>query len=212
MKTFQDLINAGIAPSRYDTPLMGQTTDTDPFVRTYNNIWGPVSDTHMSTLGDGRYVITGTMVADQVKFSSFLYSTRWGGYDFGSTSLKSLNDKYLSLSSLINRNNCIGAFGIINGDKVYIISHVEAQDKVICPCCTANCCIGCAESAMPISVSQITNNRKVLDSILTAEDNLLDKAKKLNESEFIDGAYWTVNYDHEGIRFVNENKKYILVK
>lgn len=215
MKTFQDLIKAGIAPSRYDTKLMGQTTDTDPLVRTYNNIWGIISDTHMSRLEDGRYVITGSMVSDQRKFSTFLYAERWGGYNFGNSSLKTLSDSYLSLCSLINRNNCVGSFEKINGDNVYVLTPLSDEQQSEKSKCSASiqcdgCCIGCSESVFPIKMSQITSNEKTLASILEANDSLLDKVNKLNESEDIDGKNWSVCYDMEGLRFINENKKYIL--
>ena len=49
MLTFSDLIKSGIAPAPYKTNIVTNDFESlDRFVINYNNIWGMISDTHMS--------------------------------------------------------------------------------------------------------------------------------------------------------------------
>ena len=91
MKTFQDLIKNGVAPNRYDSVYIGSIPDSDPFIRGYNNVWGVVSDTHMSHYGENQYIITGSLVSNTSKFSQFLYAYYWGGYSFNASEAAKVN-------------------------------------------------------------------------------------------------------------------------
>ena len=79
---FSELIKSGVAQIEY-TNISPEVPSLDPLVRFYNNIFGMPSDTHMTKLSDGRYIITGSMVKTD-KFEQFVCSQYWGGIDFKS--------------------------------------------------------------------------------------------------------------------------------
>ena len=79
MLTFSDLIKNNIAPSPYKTNVIGnELTENDRFVINYNNIWGVVTDTHMSKGDDGNYYITGQLFRSREKTEQFLHAWSWG--------------------------------------------------------------------------------------------------------------------------------------
>lgn len=204
MKTFQDLIRQGIAPNRYDAKYIGSTPDMDPFVRGYNNVWGIVSDTHMASYGEDQYIITGHMVQDKTKFTEFLYAYCWGGYSFDS-SLAARNTGVRSLSGYFTKNRVIGNFAKVNGDDAYIVSPIPESK---CTPCNGCCDCGQADSCVPCAENKIFANAEVKESIFGG--SIEETIQKLNESKYVDGSDWTVARDVDGLRFMNENKKYIL--
>ena len=206
MKTFQDLIRDGVAPNRYDAVYIGQTPNADPFVRGYNNVWGVVSDTHMSSYGENQYIITGSMVRNSQKFSSFLYAYYWGGYSFNAAEAAKVNG-IRCLSGYISKNGLVGEFSKVNNDDVYILSPRESLGE-ICPNC---CCVGCCDAKIGESENTVFSNNEVKEQVLqkgTAEEII----NRLNESKGVSGQDWDLVGDADGLKFVNENRKYILVK
>jgi len=201
MRTFQDLINQGIAPSRYEQPIAKCMPEDDPFVRAYNNVWGIVSDTHMNKIDDDNYFITGSMIRDQRKFSQFLFAEYWGGYKFANTAAAKVNDAW-SLSGFLGQNRLVGSFGVINGDQVYLLTNYEGEEVGGCPefknCgipCTCKCI--CCREGFEESLNGSTMY-EILDM--------------LNEDKHVDGSRWQVATTNEGLTFVNENDKKIILK
>lgn len=207
MKTFQDLIKDGIAPNRYDNVYIGQTPNIDPFVRGYNNVWGVVSDTHMSTYGENQYIITGSMLRDSNKFSQFLYAYYWGGYNFNASEAAKVNG-VRCLSGYISKNGLSGSFQKVNNDDVYILSPVETLGN-ICPSCA--CCGDCCSTVKMQSESEIFADSDVKEQVLK-EGTVTDIIQRLNESKGVKGNDWIFVGDVDGQKFVNENGKYILIK
>lgn len=107
MKTFKDLI------SKYNrtnnTQYISDKVSLDRLERMYNNLWGAVTDTHMSTTEDG-YIITGSKVSQQEIFLTLLTADRWEDIMFPH-SFK----YYMSLLNLV------GEFRVTNGQIAFVI-------------------------------------------------------------------------------------------
>lgn len=125
MLTFNDLIKSGVAPSPYKTNVLGNGTDNlDRFIINYNNIWGIISDTHMSKGDDGNYYITGQLFRDRQKTCNFLYALAWGGYCFKDSSLKCQ-----SLYDYCRSNYKTVSHRIVNGDDVLVVKDFTDEQK-----------------------------------------------------------------------------------
>lgn len=112
MLTLTDLIAQGVAEPIYKNNVV-TTTGNDRFIINYNNIWGMISDTHMSKGDDGNYYITGQLFRDEKLTNDFLLSAFWGGYCFKDSSLGvTCLQHYLEL----NGYNPVRI--VVNGDDV----------------------------------------------------------------------------------------------
>lgn len=123
MLTFSDLIKKGVAPSPYKTNVIGPET-SDRFIINYNNIWGIISDTHMSKGEDGNYYITGQLFKNREKTQNFLYAYMWGGYCFKDSSLKCN-----SLFNYCQSNYKTVSHEIVNGDDVLVLREFTDEQK-----------------------------------------------------------------------------------
>ena len=122
MQTFTDLIKSGVAPSPYKTNVI--SNETDRFIINYNNIWGIISDTHMSKGEDGRYYITGQLFKNKDKTCNFIYAWSWGAYNFKNSSLG-----YSSLKEYCDRNYKTISHEIVNGDDVLVLTEFTEEQR-----------------------------------------------------------------------------------
>ena len=111
MDKFSELVSKGVA-SFHHTPIAPEVPTLNQLCRLYNNIYSMILDTHMSPLGDGRYVITGHMIKDRSKFNDFLYSTTFSNVD---------TRKYGAPMELFDKCGLGGHYDVLNGDNVYIL-------------------------------------------------------------------------------------------
>ena len=80
-----------------------------------------ILDTHMSPLGDGKYVITGHVIKDRRTFDLFLGSTNFSNVDVR---------RYGSPLELFYKCHLVGHYDILNGDDVFILEPGEYK-KII---------------------------------------------------------------------------------
>lgn len=124
MVTFNDLINKKVAPANYKTNIIGPDIQClDRFVVNYNNIWGSISDTHISKGEDGNYYITGQLFRDKSKTTQFVYATNWGAYTFKDSSL-GVNNLY---NYCINNRKTI-SHTKVNGDDVLVVKPFTKEE------------------------------------------------------------------------------------
>lgn len=123
MLTFSDLIKKGVAPSPYKTNVIGPE-NSDRFIINYNNIWGIISDTHMSKGEDGNYYITGQLFRNKANTERFIYSSTWGGYCFKDSSLKCA-----CLFDYCRSNYKTIEHTIVNGDDVLVLKDFTEEQK-----------------------------------------------------------------------------------
>lgn len=88
---FSELIQQGVAAPRYENIINNTTLRGCNLCRIYNNHWGMPTDTHMSEV-DGEYIITGSLLRSSRKWDCLLYSRFWGGVDFSTSGVNSLNE------------------------------------------------------------------------------------------------------------------------
>ena len=130
MLTFTDLIKSGVGTSCYSTNVVGSDSGyakQDRFIINYNNIWGVVTDTHMSKGEDSFYYITGSMIADERKAERLLYGLNVGNYYFSNSSL---GNKCSNLFAYLRMNRMKAERTIVNGDfvlKIVPMSEEEVQ-------------------------------------------------------------------------------------
>lgn len=125
MLTFSDLIKNNIAPSPYKTNVIGnELTENDRFVINYNNIWGVVTDTHMSKGDDGNYYITGQLFRSREKTEQFLHAWSWGGCSFKDSSMRCQ-----SLWDYIRNNYKTVQHEIVNGDDVLVLRDFTEEQR-----------------------------------------------------------------------------------
>lgn len=125
MLTFSDLIKSGIAPAPYKTNIVGNDiSELDRFVINYNNIWGMITDTHMSKGEDGNYYITGQIFKDKGKTNNLLYAWSWGNYQFKDSSIG-----MISLSEYLKRNYKTVSHEVVNGDDVLVVRNFTEEQR-----------------------------------------------------------------------------------
>lgn len=115
MKTLKDLMSdiehSGLEaprPLSYGT----KTATWDPIVREYNNLWGAITDTMMSTFGTG-YIITGRRIAWK-EFTNLLTTYRYENCDFP-----------YPFAEKMRANGLIGFSWVVNGQVAYIIDRLD---------------------------------------------------------------------------------------
>lgn len=177
------MIASGVASREYKT-FIPKTTETDPVVRTYNNCYGLFTDTHMSKMAEGDYVITGSLCSIPEKFDCFLYSINYG---LG-TAFK-VNGKTMSLSCFLAENGLKGQYSCLNGDKVYRISKTPVAFDNSCCYGVSACQIGpYMDTPVQLGEKAVEN----LTNMVEGSETLEDIEKAVNESENIQGNDWTV--------------------
>ena len=120
MDKFSELVSKGVA-SFHHTPIAFEVPTLDTLCRLYNNIYSMILDTHMSPLGDGKYVITGHKIKDRRTFDFFLGSTTFSNVDVR---------RYGSPLELFCKCHLVGHYDGLNGDDVYILEPGELNNTI----------------------------------------------------------------------------------
>lgn len=115
---FSEMVAAGIASFQYQ-PILPETPETDPICISYNNIYGPALDTHMSII-NGVRIITGHNIANEEKWNDFCIAEKWGGYDMNA-----------SLNSFLYNNGLCSRLGSLNGDFVCFVEECNCGEVSI---------------------------------------------------------------------------------
>lgn len=174
---FSDLIAAGVAPFRSE-PIAPETPCHDPICHTYNNLWGILTDTHMSC-AEGRYIITGTFVGDPKKWTSLMYASFWGGCRF-------IDSGYYSLSEFLCMAGYDAVITTVNGQPA--IELVPCED---CACAGLGCTAYTThESQIPQPVARLGRVQECLNV-----GSLQEAAKNMNRSSQVVGEHWHVSGD-----------------
>lgn len=195
MRTFQDLLTNPVL-NRKNTDVKVNTYGSDGLIRGYNNIWGIISDTHMSKLEDGRYIISGSMLRNRDRFNSFLYAWNWGGYTFNAASVGCR-----SLACYLNKFGYTGNYGTVDGDIVYILTDLDTEENL-----DGQYSVGTMGSAFVATYE----NKEIAKSLKC--NNLKDVLESLNTNENIEGVNWSVASTGDSqVCFVNENNNIIKV-
>ena len=120
MDKFSELISKNIADFRH-VPIAPEVPTLDKLCRLYNNVYSMILDTHMSPLGDGRYVITGHKIKDRKTFDQFLCMTTFSKVDVS---------RYGSPLDLFCKCHLVGHYDVLNGDDVYILEPGEPKTTI----------------------------------------------------------------------------------
>jgi hypothetical protein len=197
---FTELINQGVAAFDY-TPIAPELPEQDPVCRQYNNIWSIPSDTHMHlNQENGERYITGHMVGITEKWDNFVVASNWGAIVFRTAG-------YWSLCEFLQRHGLCGRYGTINGEVVYIVTSIPAENL---PCPTCPGCCTTTESRIPQPIAIITKNSdtyKVVECF-DGKNNIYEVCEALNKSYYVKGENWTVN--GEKLMCPIGNKVYVL--
>ena len=139
---FSELIKKGVA-SFEEKPVSTPIPTHDPMVRAYNNLWGALTDTHMSAIFPDEYIITGTFVKSQY-WEGFKYCSY-----YGSTNIK-LGSGYPNLENMVRVNGYRMTPDTYNGDYVIKLTKCpepSTEDPNGVPvgdqCCGTACCPTC---------------------------------------------------------------------
>lgn len=171
---FTDLVNAGVA-SFNPEPIAPDTAGSLNISRTYNNIWGVLTDTHMSYV-DGRCIITGTLLSDPDKFCKLCCSTSWGGMVFKTTGWTSLTEFFRTFNFkpvIVSINNQPAAELVPDSDDA--VADVKPR------------AITTSESRLPQHYSVLGNLDECKDC-----NSLGEMAHIMNRSSIIRGENWHV--------------------
>lgn len=174
---FTDLVNAGVA-GFHNTPIAPETPQYCPVCHTYNNVWGVITDTHMSCLPDGRRVITGTFVSDPKKWTQLMYASFWGGVRFDTTG-------YMSLSEFLYRNGLDTFITNINGQPAMELIPCEecAVTDIKCSSYTTT------ETKFPQPINRLGGVLECLE----LSGSLSEAVRRMNVSIKVPGNHWHVH-------------------
>lgn len=176
---FTDLVDAGVA-SFHSDPIAGDRPQHCPVCHTYNNVWGVITDTHMSCLPDGRRVITGTLVSNTPKWNLLMYSSFWGGVRFDTTG-------YMSLSEFLYKSGLETRAIILNGQPAIELVPCEECLATNIKCLTYTT----TETKFPQPINRLGNVLECLEFC----GSLSEAVDRLNASLRVPGDHWHV---HEG--------------
>lgn len=191
MDKFSELISKGVAAFHY-TPVTADRPLACPICRTYNNLYGAATDTHMAPLGDGVWVITGHMIADKAKFDRFLWCIVWAGVDFR-------HSGYGSFYNFMYRTDLTGHYDTLNGDVVYILTdkaHTPAPEQQT----ELPSSFTTESGSIPQSVRFLSKNGSIEDIHECYVGTPEEIAKNLNESRWVKGSNWAPVYTSEGVK------------
>lgn len=194
---FSELIAKGVAVFN-PKPVAGSTPELDPMCKTYNAVWGLLSDTHMSKIEDG-YIITGTFTQSPV-WDNFKYSTFWG-----STNIK-LASGYSSLDAMVAKNSFTMVPDLYNGDRVMRLKPVEVPPNAengcgCCGCCT-DCPVCCSvgESKIPHPLSDVFSHDQIVEfktAWVDAKGDANKIVENLQSSKVLDGSKFYISSDQK---------------
>lgn len=210
---FSEMIKKGVA-SFQEKPVGAPIPTLDPMVKAYNNLWGLLTDTHMSAVEDG-YIITGSFVKTQY----------WDGFKYcsyyGNTNIK-LGSGFYSLENMVNANGYMMTPDTYNGD--YVIKLVKRPDPATVPsegeCACADvaipCCTKCYPYVTSLGESQIprpfkeffteSQSKDIVDAWNRANGDAMKILENLKESREVDVTRFRISADNQYI-IVNENLK-----
>lgn len=176
---FTELVDAGVASFKHE-PIAQDKPHYCPVCHTYNNVWGVITDTHMSCLPDGRRVITGTFVSDCPKWTQLMYASFWGGVRFDTTG-------YMSLSEFLYKSGLETRSIVLNGQNAIELVPCEecAVADLRCVAYTTT------ETKFPQPVNRLGGVLECLELC----GSLSEAANRLNVSIKVPGDHWHV---HEG--------------
>ena len=189
---FSELIAAGVA-SFQEKPVGTPTPCLDPIVKLYNNVWGVLTDTHMSKTPEG-YIITGTFVAsphwDSFKYCSFR----------GNTNIK-LASGFYSLEHMVSSFGFQMVPDLYNGDNAIKLVPRTSPDPVVGGECDA-CCCPCAACCPVAYTTSESSNPHPLREVFTPEQE-----KALREAwEDAKGDAWKILEGIKSSRVLDESK------
>ena len=187
MDKFSELIDKGVAPSRY-TPVASPIPTQDIVCREYNNVFGAATDTHMSELEGGGYVITGHLIANKVNFDRFLWACQYLGVDFR-------HSGYWCLSNWMYKFGLRGEYSVLNGDVVYIVKKMEAPEKSP----VINNTYTTESSIIPVNIKYMSTRGDIEDIKECIKDDMDSTIKSLNESRYVRGKNWYPVYTSDGL-------------
>ena len=198
MDKFSELVAKGVAAFNY-TPIANSTPEQCPICREYNNLYGAATDTHMSTLSDGRKVITGHIIADKNKFDRFMWSCQYMGVDFRSNGY--------SFSSWINSKGLEGHYDVLNNDAVYILeprkTTGDEENKALADeAVPAMSAYTTSESIIPVNMRWLSRNSDIQDIKDCIKEGVYATVQALNESRNVHGNQYAVAYLSDGIHIV----------
>ena len=174
---FSELIAAGIASFEHE-PLGNEIPCTDPICRAYNNIWGVLTDTHMSCV-DGCRFISGTFVS-KPEWDDFLYAPFWGGCTFKGTG-------YCCLACFLSANHLCPCNGVRNGQQVICLEPCECDCACADPKVTS---YTTSESKIPQPIARLGLVQECFNA-----GSLEEIAKYMNRSSMVAGDNWCVFED-----------------
>lgn len=194
MDKFSELISKGVASFEY-TPVAASIPLACPLCRTYNNLYGVATDTHMAPLEDGVWVITGHAIANKNNFDRFIWSPVWAGVDFR-------HSKYGSFCNFMQQAGLTGRYDVLNGDVVYILTNkipevADGEDIPVPGSYTTE------SNRIPQSVRFLSTTGHMEDIVECYHGTPNEIAKRLNESRYVIGSHWTPVYTSEGVKMAN---------
>lgn len=185
---FTELIEQGVAKFNY-TPIAPTMPEKDAVCRMYNNIWSIPSDTHMHFNEEtGERYITGHMIANEAKWSNFVYAHNWGAVNFKTAG-------YWCLCEFLQKNGLQGRYSVLNGDAIYLVTPIPVGADVhgvACPECPTTVCT--TESKIPMNTAVLTHDGNVLKirECYKGKNSLYEVCEALNDSIYVKGGNWTV--------------------
>lgn len=186
---FTELMSANNSNPSYgccQAPHIKSMPEQDYICRYYNNIFGVITDTHMSCDDNGVRIITGHIIGTP-NWNKFLYSRYWGGVDVCN------NDpsRPCCLADFLSKLGLVGSYTSINNDAAYAVTaDMDGYSGDMMP--TPPQSYQTTESKIPQSLSNLTTDGNI-GHILKCYENSLNfrqVANKLNESQFIRGNNW----------------------
>lgn len=177
MITFSDLF--ANETDRYTDFLPSTTQSSDEIVRQYNNSYGVFTDTHMSRLENGDYVITGSLCRDNLLFSTFV-----GSLSFGlGTFFRPGGGEPMSLDTFLRKYGKVWRLTTLNGDWVCYITQDFALTGV--PEVTAESVVNGRKTPVDLKTIFRTEYGKINDFIsecMRSGETLNGFTERLNES------------------------------
>ena len=208
---FSDLINKGVAAFQ-ERPVGSPIPTLDPMVKAYNNLWGLLTDTHMSKLCDECYIITGTFVKSQY-WEGFKYCSY-----YGNTNIK-LGSGYCSLENMIWTNGYEMKPDTYNGDYVIKLTkrpEPSTEPGANCDGCVVPCCQSCDPCVTSLGESQIPHPFKeffsnveiaaIMEAWRGGDGNAVKVLENLKDGLAIDASRFRISADNQYI-IVDEKLK-----
>lgn len=183
---FSELVEQGVAAFQHQA-IAPETSSQCPICRTYNSLWGALTDTHMSYV-DGENIITGTFVGDQQKWMDLLYAGNWGGCSIRQSG-------FCSLANFFSSIKMCAVLTTINGQPAMKLVPEERQE----PCAEIGCtCYTTSESKIPQNIARLGAVKECFEEATT----LFEAAEKMNKSRAVLGNGWAV-YENKIVGNVN---------